>query len=89
MPKNRYILKVVKGTGSFAGKWIVKSNKLIDGWTIDDGPKNYSEAVDAAFKWAKKFKGAIVRIFDAKGKLEVEVNSIGVRNYVFGSYTNE
>lgn len=76
--KKRTILKVIKqGT-----KWIVKSSRLIDGWTVDDSPKSYAQAVDLAFKHAKKIKGAIVRLYDAKGNLEVEIDAVGVANYV-------
>ena len=64
------------------GKWIIKASKCIDGWTVDDSPKSYAQAVDLAFAYAKKTKGAIVRLCDEKNGGTTDIDPIGVRNYV-------
>lgn len=62
------LLKVMKqGT-----KWIVKSSRVINGWTVDDTPTNKAKAVAAAFRYAKKFSPSKVRIYTATGRMQVE-----------------
>lgn len=62
------LLKVIKvGT-----KWAVKSSRVIDGWTLDDGYTVKEKAITAAFRYAKRFSPAKVRIFSAAGKMQVE-----------------
>lgn len=68
--KRPLLLKVMKqGT-----KWIIKSSRVIDGWTVDDTRTNKAKAVDAAFRYARKFSPAKVRLYSAAGKMQVESN---------------
>ena len=62
------LLKVIKlGT-----RWAVKSSRVIDGWTLDDGKKTKADAIRAAFRYAKQFSPAKVRLYSADGKFQVE-----------------
>jgi hypothetical protein len=68
MSKQRTILKVIRqGT-----KWVMKSSRLIDGWTLYDQAKSKAEAIKVAFKYAKRMSPAVVRIYSAAGKTQVE-----------------
>lgn len=67
--KRNHVLRVIKrGT-----KWVFKSNKLINGWTLYDSAETKAEAINAAFRYARKVRPALVRIFDAKGHMQKEV----------------
>lgn len=67
--KRRTILRVIK----HETKWVFKSNKTIDGWTLYDSANSKEEAIDAAFRHARKIRPALVRIFDAKGRMQKEI----------------
>ena len=70
--KRKAILKVIRE----GGKWIVRSNRMIDGFTVDDTCKSKSQAVTRAYKYAARLKPALVKIFTVAGKLQInyEVN---------------
>lgn len=68
MKRKPLLLKVIKiGT-----KWAVKSSRVIDGWTLDDGYAIKAKAISAAFSYAKRLSPAKVRIYSAAGKMQVE-----------------
>lgn len=68
MAKRRRIFRVMMRNG----RWVVKVNKECDGWTLDDSPQDKGEAIDAAYAHAKRFRPALVRIFTAGGRLQIE-----------------
>ncbi len=72
--KRRLIIRVIFGDGKwFKGRWVIKANKCIDGWTVDDGPfKNKAAAVRRAFKHARENSPAVVRLFSADGHMQAE-----------------
>lgn len=75
MAERRRIFRVIRRDG----RWVVKVNKTCDGWTLDDGPRDKGGAIDTAYAHAKRFKPALVRIFTAAGRLQIEasVDSLG------------
>jgi hypothetical protein len=71
----RLIFRVIFGDSSddrFTGKWIVKVNKCIDGWTVDGPFKTKAAAIRRAFKHARENSPAIVRLFSADGHMQTE-----------------
>lgn len=69
--KRRTIFKVLKRDN----KWFIKTNKCVWGWTLDGPFTSKAKTIDSAFAYAKKIKNSIVRIFDYKNRLQVEVDS--------------
>lgn len=69
MAKKKLLLKVLK-RGS---QWVIKSSHVINGWTLDDSRENKGKAIDAAFRYARQRRPAMVRIFDAKGRMQKEI----------------
>lgn len=68
--KRPLLLKVIKiGT-----KWAVKSSRIIDGWTLDDDYTIKAKAIAATFRYAKRFSPAKVRLYSARGRMQVESN---------------
>jgi hypothetical protein len=52
--------------------WNVKFSHCVDGYSALDGFKVKANAIDAAYRYARKLKPAKVRIFSATGKLQVD-----------------
>lgn len=69
MKKKRPLILWVMKRGT---KWIFKSSRCINGWTLYDEAKTKAECIEITFKYAKKLRPARVKIYSAKGKLQVQ-----------------